>query len=53
MVINVGKKNEIDFLQKEGLFYMNSNSRVLNSLRNIFFGVGNQILILILNFVQR
>lgn len=32
---------------------MNSNSRLLNSARNIFFGVGNQIIILILNFVQR
>lgn len=32
---------------------MNSKSRLFNSLRNIFFGVGNQIFILILNFVQR
>ena len=32
---------------------MNSKTRLFNSLRNIFFGVGNQIFILILNFVQR
>ena len=32
---------------------MNSESRKLNSIRNIIFGYGNQILTLLLNFVER